>query len=220
MSTSQLVNTSWSPSKTEHIAGRRDAANASSHSLWPNVTTRLANIPDKYHPKVIRLTGELENLLRGLEVEGKAIRIAELEAELEQVNNEGELAEAGLLTAKNEELRTRNAEAKRQARYDNATRNLNNVLSEPLPTFHKDSHVARKKQRIADARAEVDAAREDMENNGYAIPQIVQLKMSAEQRLNTLAASARAINKELSVLKGEDTHNNTDQQRGNFGLAG
>lgn len=215
MSTTPLVG--WSPNDSQHVAGTREVSNATSPSFAWLVSQRLNKMPEQYHGEAIQKASVLDNFIAKCEKEGAAIRISELEAELEQINVDGEAAEAEFQKAKDRELIIRNAEEKRLTRYNNATRNLNNIKNEPLPTFHTNKHVTRKLERIANAQDELDAALADMNNNGYAIPNAVQVKITAETKLNTLAARARAIHRELSTLRGEDTHA-TGQQRSSIGL--
>ena len=215
----QLADTSWSPSKTENIVGNREVANAARQSLAWIVSQRLALIPEERHIEVMTLASKLDNLISKFEKDGVAERIAELEAELEQVNVDGEKAEEDFITASNNETAVRNAEAQRLNKYNAATRNLSNIKNEPLPTFHNNKHVIRKLERIADAQAEVDAALADMNAHPLAIPTAVQAKQQAETKVNTLAARARAIHRELAALRGESV-DATGQQHSSVGLGG
>jgi exoribonuclease R len=208
MSTSQGI---WSPSQA--------VANTARESLAWIVSNRLALVPEDRHIEVMTLASQLDNLIAKFEKEGKAERIVALEAELAQVCEDGEKAEQEFVNAKNKELIVRNADNKRLERYNAATKALDKLKNEPLPTFHTNKHITRKIERIADAQAEIDAALADMSAHPLAIPTVVQAKQQAEYRVNELAARARGLRRELASLKGEDAHT-TGQQRSSVGLVG
>lgn len=201
----QLVDTAWSPSKTEHIVGTRTAAQLAQDTLFSVVQRELAKAhgADVARQDILNRTWELQQAIDAFVAEANKDRIIALEAELETVCAEGEQAEKDFLKAKNEELVVRNAEEKRIARYNAATKSFNNAKNADLGAFHTNKHIVRKLERIADAQTEVDAALADMNANPLAIPQAVQAKMDAEQRLNTLAARARGLRRELAALRGE-----------------
>lgn len=220
----QLVDTSWSPSKTEHIVGtqQQQVAPDASEVLFAVVQRELAKFPgnNSDQKQVIKQrTLELSQLLEEFAANGVAERIPALEAELEQVVADGKAAEAALLQAKDNELVVTNAEAKRLERYDRATRNLNNAKNEALPDFHTNADVKRKFARITEAQIEVEAALDDMNAHPLSVPSAVQAKNAAAASLDQLQQKVRALRRELAALKGEDTHT-TGQQRSNLGLAG
>jgi hypothetical protein len=209
----------WSPSSEENIVGKQKVTEDASEVLFGVVQRELAKFAgNKEAKQVIRQRAvELTQLIEKFVAEGVAERIPTLESALEQLCIDGEKAEQEFQSLKNEELRVRNAEAKRLERYNRATKNLDNVTNDPLTTFHTNKDAKRKLERIADAQGEVDAAQADFAKHPLAIPTIVAAKIAAETRMNTLAAKAKAIRKELASLRGEDAHN-TGQQRSGTGL--
>jgi hypothetical protein len=189
-------------------------ANVANETLFSVAERELNRVPGNDEAKA-RIYGRLFSVKQEIDkfvAEASKDRIVELEAELAQVCEYGERAEQEFQSAKNKELVVRNAENKRIERYNAATKALSNLKDAPLPTFHTNKDVTRKLERIADAQAEVDAALQDMNANPLAIPTVVQAKIAAETKVNTLAAKARGLRHELSALKGEDAHSNTGQQ--------
>jgi exoribonuclease R len=138
-------------------------------------------------------TDALEKLIRKFEQESVVERVVALEAELDTVCVNGEKAERDFQSAKNKELSARNSEQRRIDRYNAATRNLNNAKNEPLGSFHTNKDVTRKLGRIANAQAEVESAMADMQAHPMAIPQVVNEKAAAEERVNTLAGKSQEL---------------------------
>jgi hypothetical protein len=210
----------WSPSSEETIVGKQKVTEDASEELIAVVRRELAKFPGNNNEakQVIRQRAlELTQLIEKFVAEGSKERIATIEAELAEVCADGERSEQEFQSLKNEELRVRNAENERIERYNRATKNLNNVTNDPLTTFHTNKDVKRKLERIADAQGEVDAAQADFAKHPLAIPTIVNAKIAAEVKMNTLAAKARSLRKELASLRCEDAHS-TGQQRSGTGL--
>jgi hypothetical protein len=201
----QLTDTSWSPTKTEHIVGTRQAvANTARESLAWIVSKRLELIPEDKHIEVMTLAAKLDNVIAKFEAEGKVIRIAELEAELTQLCEDGEKAKAEYVEASNNETTVRRADAMRQNRHSAAIRALSNLKNTPLPEFHTNKHLLKRLDAIATAQAELDDALADMVKHPNAIPGAVQAKRLAKLKVDSLIAKVRAVRRELASLKGED----------------
>ena len=169
--------------------------------------------------KILGKLKALQDSMLGYMGENNRLRIAELEAELVEVCQQGRIAEAELATANNGVLIARQTNAALENNYNLAQRDLQIAKDAKLPRFYNKHDEDAKARKVAIAEVALNKALDDMAQNPLGVPTAMQRKQEAERKVMALAAREAGYRRELATLTGKAAQPTGNAQNAT-GLAG
>jgi hypothetical protein len=167
---------------------------------------RFINAPDDGTGTIGRILGGLQRIeaeMLAYIQRGQTNRIAELQANIAEVCEQGRIAEQELAAANAGVMNARIGDANRENAYNTASMKLKTAQTTPLPRFYNAHDEAMKAEAILLAQAELDGALADMQMHPMAIPSAIQREQEAKRKVQALSARVAAYRAELVTLTGK-----------------